>query len=312
MQMTTVKVSPAEVEDKYVPEANKQSEDNQGFSDIAAAVTAIDDKPLDEATMKAMLEESMIQQLDDEIADACDDPSIYMKAWILNKPAPWICIFMAFGILLQGKVPHEAMDGFTAEMKMCVDNAFQAPHLVHDLFWVGLALVFYLLSQTLPAIRKVKVFIVMAKSVPAYKGHFLLLCGMLLAYCTICILWATMKLWVSAPDVSDMLLNVVALTFLIDVDVSLGELFAYLCPKDNQEANEKFSAFKDNWEKSEYRAYLIKTSGDPFYKRYMESWVWIIMDMVMVFFILNVAWFALVAPFCTACVEEGLCEVSGG
>lgn len=29
-----------------------------------------------------------------------------------------------------------------------------------------------------------------------------------------------MKLWVEAPDVTDMLLNVVALTFLIDVDVS--------------------------------------------------------------------------------------------
>merc|ERR1712070_1177257 len=97
---------------------------------------------------------------------------IYMKAWILNRPTPGLCIFLAFGILLQGQVPHTAMSGFEKEMKVCSGNAFHYSHLNQSLFWVGLALAFYLFSQMLPALKKVAVFIVMSKSVPGYNGLF--------------------------------------------------------------------------------------------------------------------------------------------
>jgi hypothetical protein len=196
-------------------------------------------------------EELLADYFDGMVALVCESPSIYTLVWISRHTRPDYIVAYLISLAIQVYLPlvlwfkkKGALADASVSLPGCrYDAEIKTAAMLFSLYLVSTctgsmkrALGMGYLSGTMPE-----------RSLPKVVGAVAVL------YCIVMTCLNTVVLFTESPDLTDILLNCVALNFLPDADTTVANLLEILHNTAFQHTKQRLSAFQEGFPKSKAR-----------------------------------------------------------
>lgn len=213
-------------------------------------------------------EDSFIQNADVRIESACSSPGIYLIIWATNQLDPSQCMIALATIAIQVIIP----------LRVILGSLVDDPHLFEIRAgkgdaWIKISafvLTSFLSSTFVGTIDRIygNTLLVQTKPGYAWVPGF----GATFTYVSVvltCI--ATYSLFRSSPNVTDQLLNCVALNFVPDVGVSLVSMLEMAGPRNFDAAKARLTKLAEAWPDSTDRDCMMGWVRLPWFEKFAKA-----------------------------------------
>jgi len=195
--------------------------------------------------------------LDDSVTTALESPSVYLLCWAMQD---WLSLpIVVLSFIIQMSVPAYIIVVVGPE-----SGGLKVPEVGdagHDVKFVTFLLTMYLISNFRGTMKRTQGIALVASVVHGKKLPWVIVFGLVALHSTVLLTTlSTFILFAQSPDIESILLNCVALSFIVDVDVSMVGFLDVLESKKLGTASKGAAKFLEVWGNSTEREDLVKSA----------------------------------------------------